>query len=850
VEFDANAIKGKGFQRALEDVVKATGGSQKLLGELLGDVQAINFAFAVSGQNASAFAQAIRQVENSAGSTDRAFEQVDASLARSFDRAKAAFDDLGLSIGEVTAGPLARFLDAITGAMKSLTPQRSKQSQETLDFYNDLADAAGTASERIRSLEQQRQQQQQRGAILTNLFTQGVFGAAPALQGIIETRQGIAQLSERQRYLQQLPLAQREFNAMMAAGTQEQIKLNNARRDGTLSTEEYTQKTNELNTKLGQIAQAEAQGNELTITQIATQREAAAAFDAHGQEVSRLTERYAELFKTAAPAQKALASAAEQSAGRAEQEALRQLREGLQDREQAAQREAERGQRVLEDRARTLQEAAEKSRDALQALRDSAADARGELEELNKVRVTGTAAGEERVFAAGTRAARAQLVIEEARLARMQARAAGLPPPPVDRTALRAAAREQAVAEQEARVEETRNRALIEPENRAIAQILNPPQEMAVAELRARAQAARTRVEEIEGPDPAAFQTRLRTQEAVVRSMEREAQAAQRAAQEQSRADQLRLQAQKDQNEQTLRAADAAARAAEAARQRAEYEKNLQVVLDARAAFVEQERAKGTPEEEIQKRLATIKELQVPTLPTGAAGTIIGMGAAAGVEIQLPEEFNLAAKAQAQAAADQTAASAVVRQASDDQKAAAATQTQAATVQTTAAATGLSAAQQMEKAAIEVALGQKSFGEGMKDIIAAQMSEIARVLGGIPSKTAEREPGITTGPERTVPGAEAPPTVASGRGAGLTTGPLPAPVPTVTAAPSVAGTGVAPAITIASGAINIDMSGTTVDSEERAQSLVRRAMDATMDMIQTEFSDAASTDLAGSRYGR
>ncbi len=80
------AVPVLGLQGAFQTVVDAARGSTSRLQELIGTSEGVTAVLGVTGESAAAFASVLRSVENSAGSTRRAFEIIDGSVSRLFGR--------------------------------------------------------------------------------------------------------------------------------------------------------------------------------------------------------------------------------------------------------------------------------------------------------------------------------------------------------------------------------------------------------------------------------------------------------------------------------------------------------------------------------------------------------------------------------------------------------------------------------------------------------------------------------------------------------------------------------------------------------------------------------------------
>lgn len=124
LEFNAAALKTKGWAGFLEDVRQATGGNIETMGQLFGSVEGLNAVLALTGQGAGKFAQTMEDMAKKAGATDAAVEKMFETPAARAARVQAAFEDIVLSVGDaITAlSPLMGTLSGVLNAFNSLSP--------------------------------------------------------------------------------------------------------------------------------------------------------------------------------------------------------------------------------------------------------------------------------------------------------------------------------------------------------------------------------------------------------------------------------------------------------------------------------------------------------------------------------------------------------------------------------------------------------------------------------------------------------------------------------------------------------------------------------------------------------
>jgi TP901 family phage tail tape measure protein len=91
LEFSTQAIKAKGFSGFLDDVIDKTGGSETVIAELFGSVEALGAVLAFSAGAGDKFADILVDMEDKAGSAALAMDAIDASAA---DRLGDAFQSI------------------------------------------------------------------------------------------------------------------------------------------------------------------------------------------------------------------------------------------------------------------------------------------------------------------------------------------------------------------------------------------------------------------------------------------------------------------------------------------------------------------------------------------------------------------------------------------------------------------------------------------------------------------------------------------------------------------------------------------------------------------------------------
>lgn len=126
LEFNAGALKAKGFAGFLQDVADKTGGSSDSLALLFGGVEALLPVMALASRESTAFADAQKELHDKAGATEAAYRRIAETTQQTADRVKAAaaiyrveLGDRLLSAVQPAMSGLANNFDAVTGAAET-----------------------------------------------------------------------------------------------------------------------------------------------------------------------------------------------------------------------------------------------------------------------------------------------------------------------------------------------------------------------------------------------------------------------------------------------------------------------------------------------------------------------------------------------------------------------------------------------------------------------------------------------------------------------------------------------------------------------------------------------------------
>lgn len=125
IQFNAVHLKNVGLPKFLEEIKKKTHGNSEQMATLFGNVRALNGVLALTGKASKDYSSILKEMEQSAGATDAAFEKVNnttgAKARKAWESAKNAGKDLGDSLLPVlekmlyVVVPIVKVIGAIPG---------------------------------------------------------------------------------------------------------------------------------------------------------------------------------------------------------------------------------------------------------------------------------------------------------------------------------------------------------------------------------------------------------------------------------------------------------------------------------------------------------------------------------------------------------------------------------------------------------------------------------------------------------------------------------------------------------------------------------------------------------------
>jgi len=132
-------IKSKGFQGALEAVLKTTDGTKESAAKLFPNIRALGGALSLTGSNAASARKDLKGFADTSGATDRVFKEQAKSVSFQWNKLKADLSALAIQVGEKLVPKMREAVKAITGfveGMRSGTDAGGRFAQKMTDIYN------------------------------------------------------------------------------------------------------------------------------------------------------------------------------------------------------------------------------------------------------------------------------------------------------------------------------------------------------------------------------------------------------------------------------------------------------------------------------------------------------------------------------------------------------------------------------------------------------------------------------------------------------------------------------------------------------------------------------------------
>jgi TP901 family phage tail tape measure protein len=113
LEFNATALKSKGFAKFMADVKAKTGGSTEKMAGLFGNVRALTGALVLSGAGFDDFNEGLLALKDGTGATDEAFAVMSNTIGAKWDKVKNRFKNTCTTIVDTQSGTLGKVADGV-----------------------------------------------------------------------------------------------------------------------------------------------------------------------------------------------------------------------------------------------------------------------------------------------------------------------------------------------------------------------------------------------------------------------------------------------------------------------------------------------------------------------------------------------------------------------------------------------------------------------------------------------------------------------------------------------------------------------------------------------------------------
>lgn len=129
LDFSSAALETKGLNKFLADMEEATGGDTVAMGKLLGSANAVKFGMSILSKDGIAkLNKALKDAENSAGSTDEAFKQVSKTIGHKFKKTMQDVNVFVEILGETFFTALAPAFKMVSVWLSKITKDKGTQT--------------------------------------------------------------------------------------------------------------------------------------------------------------------------------------------------------------------------------------------------------------------------------------------------------------------------------------------------------------------------------------------------------------------------------------------------------------------------------------------------------------------------------------------------------------------------------------------------------------------------------------------------------------------------------------------------------------------------------------------------
>ena len=145
LDFSAARLRQIGLSAAFKEAITATGGNMATLRRLIGSVEGLQGVLALGGEQSAVFEDHLRQMKDAAGSTDAAFEEMEKSTARLWERTMATGERVLVKMGQ-------SLLPTVNDQLGDFSEWFDSNEDAIVSGFEDIATAAGEVSDMITAL--------------------------------------------------------------------------------------------------------------------------------------------------------------------------------------------------------------------------------------------------------------------------------------------------------------------------------------------------------------------------------------------------------------------------------------------------------------------------------------------------------------------------------------------------------------------------------------------------------------------------------------------------------------------------------------------------------------------------
>ena len=176
--------QGGNLQTAMQALDQHAQKSGKNINEFFGSVEAGSFALSVTGKNAGAFAENMKEMQNSDGATEQAFKQMNQGIGPSMERMKASMARGMIEAGQAITPMASQMVQGIEGAFPAIGSAFASIGQSFLPLISGWASSISGFFQTIQSNGSQFSAMFQGiGSVLTAIFS-GI-GAGISILGAV-----------------------------------------------------------------------------------------------------------------------------------------------------------------------------------------------------------------------------------------------------------------------------------------------------------------------------------------------------------------------------------------------------------------------------------------------------------------------------------------------------------------------------------------------------------------------------------------------------------------------------------------------------------------------------------------